>query len=351
MHSVQTILIFKHGLLGDVIVTMPALHLLRINYPDARLIVLLEKLKNEAHLISRDLLLETGLVDEVLDFNTSSFSELFRLTQNLWRFRKHALFALNLERFGWNRKREVFCYLMGIRKVFGPSCLPRISLGADNNLAHQLYGIALVSCFETATAVNTKTISYPQLTAAKGSNAFRQWSFKNPAVAQFSGIALLGIWSNMESKRWPIERFVGVAEYLTKEFNLLPVCVGGAQEEELQAANYITARSPALSAVGKMSICESYEYFKHATLYIGNDTGAMHLAASVGIPCVAIFSAREKSDLWYPIGSDLHQVLKACPPCSGCQLRVCKIPYDRCVDRVTTEDVLSAVNRVLGSKI
>jgi heptosyltransferase-3 len=351
MDPVQTILIFKHGLLGDVIVTIPALHLLRINYPNARLIMLLEKLKNEAHLISRDFLLETRLVDEVIDFNTSSSAELFRLTQNLWRFRSSALFALNLERFGWNRKREVFCYLMGIFKVFGPSCLPRISLGANNNLAHQLYGIAFVSCFGTAKAVDTKTIAYPELTTAKGINTFIEWSSKNPGIRKYSGIALLGIWSNMESKRWPIERFVDTAEYLTSKFNLLPVCVGGTHEEELQAANYITSRSLSLSAVGKMSISESYEYFKHATLYIGNDTGAMHLAAAAGIPCVAIFSAREKSDLWHPIGPAVHHVLKARPACSGCQLRVCKIPYDRCVDRVTAKDVMDAVDRVLCSNI
>ncbi len=343
----KNILIFKHGLLGDVIVAIPAIHLLRRQYPDAHLILFLEKLPNEAHLISKDLLLETGLVDEVAEFTTSSVFELFRLAKSVRRLSKQALFALNLERFGWSRKREVFCSLMGIHKVFGPSCLTRVSLGASDNIAHQLYGIAFISCFEMVNSINTETIYYPKLTIGAASNTFLKWSLQNSVGAQFSGIVLLGIWSNMDSKRWPVDRFVDVANHLTETLNLLPVCIGGGHEDEVRAAKYITENSHALSVVGQMSICESYEFFKRAKLYIGNDTGAMHLAALAGLPCVSIFSAREAADLWHPIGSDFHQVLKTSPPCSGCQLRVCKFPLDRCVDQITVENVTSAVDRVL----
>lgn len=346
----KNILIFKHGLLGDVIVAIPAIYLLRRQYPDTRLILFLEKLPNDAHLISKNLLLKTGLVDEVAEFTTSTFRELLRLARNVRRLSKQALFALNLERFGWSRKREFFCSFLGIHKVFGPSCLNRVSLGATDNIAHQLYGIAFQSCFEMVKAINTKNIDYPKLTIGAASNTYLKWSSKNSVVAQFSGIVLLGIWSNMDSKRWPVDRFVDIANHLTETHNLLPVCIGGGHEDEVRAAKYITENSHALSVVGQMSICESYEFFKQAKVYIGNDTGAMHLAALAGLPCISIFSAREASDLWHPIGSDFHQVLKTSPPCSGCQLRVCKFPLDRCVDQITVENVTSAVDRVFSAR-
>ena len=59
-------------------------------------------------------------------------------------------------------------------------------------------------------------------------------------------------------------------------------------------------------------------------VFIGHDGGPMHLAATVGIPCVAIFSARNKPGKWFPFGSG-HPVIFHKTECNGCGLEACEL--------------------------
>jgi len=43
---------------------------------------------------------------------------------------------------------------------------------------------------------------------------------------------------------------------------------------------------------------------KNAQFFLGHDSGPMHLAALIEVPCVAIFSARAKPGVWFPFGSN-----------------------------------------------
>jgi ADP-heptose:LPS heptosyltransferase len=57
-------------------------------------------------------------------------------------------------------------------------------------------------------------------------------------------------------------------------------------------------------------------------LYLGNDTGTMHLAVAAGLRCVAVFSARDWPGKWDPYGSG-HHVLRVDVSCAGCKLVTC----------------------------
>jgi heptosyltransferase-1 len=80
---------------------------------------------------------------------------------------------------------------------------------------------------------------------------------------------------------------------------------------------------------------------ERCTLYVGNDTGPMHLAAAAGTPTVSVFSARDFPERWRPCGEG-HIVLRRDAPCSPCFKEVC----DRdlvCIKAVEESDVLAAV--------
>ena len=59
-----------------------------------------------------------------------------------------------------------------------------------------------------------------------------------------------------------------------------------------------------------------------AELFLGHDSGPMHLAANVGTPCVAVFSARCHPGVWFPRGTG-HQVIYHETECAGCMLFTC----------------------------
>jgi ADP-heptose:LPS heptosyltransferase len=62
------------------------------------------------------------------------------------------------------------------------------------------------------------------------------------------------------------------------------------------------------------------------------------LAGFVGVPCVAIFSARDIPGKWVPYGS-AHRILRRQTDCAGCMLEVCD-RKNLCLTRITTDAVL-----------
>ena len=68
----------------------------------------------------------------------------------------------------------------------------------------------------------------------------------------------------------------------------------------------------------------------------------MHLAAVMGLPCVAVFTSRDNREVWEPCGT-AHTILRRELTCSGCVLERCEVERMRCLDLISTEDVWAAV--------
>src|SRR5207244_13352223 len=90
------------------------------------------------------------------------------------------------------------------------------------------------------------------------------------------------------------------------------------------------------------TVFETTYYISRCTLYLGNDTGTMHLAAAVGTRCIAIFSARDHPGKWYPYGQG-HVVIRKRVTCEGCLLTVLEEHGMRCRDEINVEVVCQAV--------
>jgi ADP-heptose:LPS heptosyltransferase len=83
---------------------------------------------------------------------------------------------------------------------------------------------------------------------------------------------------------------------------------------------------------------------KRCRLFVGNDTGTMHMAAAVGLPCVAIFSSRERPGLWYPRGTG-HKIFRTTIDCEGSGLIECLERGNECINRITKDEVRNACRR------
>lgn len=81
-----------------------------------------------------------------------------------------------------------------------------------------------------------------------------------------------------------------------------------------------------------------------AFLFIGHDSGPMHLAAAVGTPCVAIFSGRSLPGRWFPLGEG-HEVLYRRVECAGCELDECIVEQKRCIRGISVDQMVAAVLR------
>ncbi|AVM75552.1 glycosyltransferase family 9 protein [Magnetospirillum gryphiswaldense] len=117
-----------------------------------------------------------------------------------------------------------------------------------------------------------------------------------------SPILALGPTANWGAKQWPAERFAQVALALTAD-NDGRIAVFGA-ENERASVQALLAALPAprtIDLIGKVDLATVHACLKRASLYVGNDSGLMHMAAAAGIPTLGLFGP--SSEIFYgPFG-------------------------------------------------
>lgn len=92
-----------------------------------------------------------------------------------------------------------------------------------------------------------------------------------------------------ESRRWPIQNFLDLIEWLIRErYCSKALIIGGPEEEDLGIIIEDSLGSSVINAVGKTTLRQAAALIKRCRLFIGNDTGTMHIAAAVGTPVIEI---------------------------------------------------------------
>ncbi|MDZ4375613.1 MAG: glycosyltransferase family 9 protein [Phenylobacterium sp.] len=113
--------------------------------------------------------------------------------------------------------------------------------------------------------------------------------------------------ANWIGKTWPVERFAQVAMRLVRESGA-PLAggrlmvLGGPGDERLAIALRDVARKGFIDLAGKADLVTAYACLKRARLFIGNDSGAMHLAAAAGCPTLGLFGPSDER-LYAPWGA------------------------------------------------
>src|ERR1700743_3832876 len=141
------------------------------------------------------------------------------------------------------------------------------------------------------------------------------------------------------AKCWLPERFADVANRLMSESDAEIILCGTAGETAVSNAIVARMKRPPIDLTGKTAIAELPALLSRCQLFIGNDSGAMHVASAVGLPVVAIFGPTD------PFGTapvtPRCTIVQEKPYCSPCFLRRCPTDH-RCMTRVTPESVTAA---------
>ena len=118
--------------------------------------------------------------------------------------------------------------------------------------------------------------------------------------------------------------------------------LGSAEEGEQSETCSSSWGQMGLNLCGKSSPRVSAAVLAKCKLFIGHDSGPMHLAACVSTPCVAIFSARNLPQQWFPRGNK-NVILYNRTECAGCDLEVCTIEKKKCLISISVKQVEDAV--------
>jgi heptosyltransferase-2 len=171
-----------------------------------------------------------------------------------------------------------------------------------------------------------------------------------PSLA--SGKPLIGLNVGAEygpAKRWPLDRFAGVARMLAERTGCHFVLFGG--KADIPLAGELTRPLQGLtvtSLAGQTTLAELMAALALCQVVITNDTGPMHLAAALGTPVVVPFGSTspELTGPGLP-GDPRHQLLLGEAPCAPCFLRQCPVDF-RCMQSITVERTVQATLEVLS---
>lgn len=146
-------------------------------------------------------------------------------------------------------------------------------------------------------------------------------------------------------KAWPAERFAELADRLTDAYRC-QILVGGADQDGDMVDRIRThARCDLKVLAGRVDLRQFAAVVKRCAVFIGNDTGAMHIAAAMGTPIVALFGPSRPAE-WGPRGRDIAVLYKGLD-CRPCFHPTCRRGEDNCMRQISVEEVFAAARRFL----
>jgi ADP-heptose:LPS heptosyltransferase len=371
---VKRILVVKLADLGDLLTATPAIRALRYAHPDAHIGALITPK-------CIPILANTDLVDEIIPFEKAAFDSPLMAGRQV----PVALGLMKRLRAGnW----DALALLHHLTTPFGIAkyaalCLASgapIVAGLDNGRGWFLNARVLDDGFGARHEADY-WLAVARLLGGHNPNphyelpvteADRAWA--DAQVARLASAGDLGVTGRRPdatagilaihpgsgifslARRWPAERFAAVIRMLSASHGLRPVVIQGPGPDEAQLARTVIMAAGIGDAVGPSpTLGALVAFLSRVRLFIGNESGVMHLAVAAGTPVVAVFGPTNDR-AWgpYPLNSPRHAVVRevlACSPCihrahslgtpQGCTARTC-------LDLVEPAAVAAAAARVLA---
>ena len=178
----------------------------------------------------------------------------------------------------------------------------------------------------------------------QGRNLLIQKKLEGPWIGVSPGAAF------GTAKRWLPERFAAAAVSLARQTSTGVALFGSADERELCAKVKTAIAAEGINVhnfAGETKLEEFIAIAATCTAFLTNDSGAMHIAASLGVPTVTVFGATDHVATG-PTGP-LARIVREQVECSPCLLRECPIDH-RCMTGVTADRVVKDAMELIQLK-
>lgn len=348
--AAKRVLVYRLGSLGDTLVALPSLHLVERAFPMAERRMLTNFPVNRKAPAAAAVLGGSGLIHgyERYTAGTRNVWELFMLVLRIRRFRPSVLVFLVAARGVVSAQRDIvfFRWACGIPTLVGMPVtddMQQCHVDASGVLEPEAARLA-----RNISALGDAYLDEP------GSWDLRltDEEFETPdrllePIAHLPKIAVC-VGTKVQAKDWGRDNWRTLLGRVAELYPGHGLVLAGAPEEsdasEFAAEGWrrVSGAGPVVNLCGKLSPRESAAAFKRAKVFLGHDSGPMHLAASVQTRCVAIFAARNKPRMWFPFGEG-HQVVYHHVDCEGCALETCIEQKRKCLLSITVDEVLSAL--------
>ncbi len=352
----KRILIVKPSSLGDIIHTLPVVHALKRVYPGCHIGWIVRP-------GFRSILEADAAVDEILPMDIPSTGGEGSKTL-LFGAAAQAL-ASTLRRLRKAFRSSPYDFVLDLHASFrsGLICLMnpggvRIGLAdakelntyfqhyllkPDSQLPHAVDKNAMF-----ADALGCKlqpedfVVSIGRRTERRVRELLKSMDLENAAIVYLSPA------TTWPTKHWTVEGWAVLADRLTREFGAAVVFAGGPEDGAYIERITGAMATPPIVLAGKLTLAEAAALLKASRLYVGVDSGPMHIAAFCGIPVVALFGPTDPAKVG-PYGPR-HTILRNTDvTCLACRRRSCPTPL--CMTGISPDQVFAAVDCILTGAV
>jgi len=343
----QRILIYRLGSLGDTIMALPCFHKIKEVYPDSDITLLTNR-----PVMGRAAPLEAVLgsdyfFNRVIDYpigtrNPGVLLQLIRL------IRQHQIdTVINLTAF---RSKKATIRDYWFFKFAGAATL--IGFNKDSHqLADPVSGFTEWEAERLANQISElgyMTLKDEHLWDLKLKSEELSLCREKLGSLKTNNIIAINTGTKVQSNDWGRENWIDLLKRLFITLRNWELVIIGASEDAEFAAMCLEAwEYNGINLCGQVTPRVSAAVLKAAKIFVGHDSGPMHLAACAGIPCVGIFSARNLPGQWFPRGAN-NRIIYHQTDCAGCKLDYCVEQKKKCILSITVTEVEQAVTEILN---
>ena len=342
----RNILVIQLWGLGETILTLPAIEALRQKYKKSRIDVLVTDRNKEVYFNNMNL-------DTIRTLNLNPISIKLFILKN---YKKYDL-VIDMEEY--LNVSSIIAFFSGKRRI-GFSHGVRSKLYTDkiyyNDKQHAVY--AFLDLLKPLGI--KKTVSkLPKLNYSKNDkkNFDKLLKKYNIEINDFLVGFGVGAAESAKSRMWPKERFAKVADYLIKKYKAKIILIGNNEERKFinELQNLMENKGSSFNVAGLIDAREMFYLISLCKLFIGNDSGPMHVSAAQGVKTIGLFGCNLPVR-FRPFGKNGYYLYKkdnqdACINVHKGQAGECKHGIENaCVKKIQSEDVISLVDKVLGKK-
>jgi ADP-heptose:LPS heptosyltransferase len=336
------VLIYRLGSLGDTVVAIPALRLVARAFPDSERWMLTNfSISSKAAPMSQ-LLEGMGLVHGFISYpiGVRNIAKLARLIARIRALGAEALVYMAAPRGRLRAWRDaLFFKVCGIRRLIGvPYTRDLQNVRQLRGGMYEYEGSRLARCLaELGDAGLRDPASFDlELSSQEIATA------ETILVGFPDGRPILaaGVGGKVDVNDWGDGNWGRLLERLSQEARDWSLVMLGSADERERCEHLLKHwNGNSRNLCGTIPVRVSAAVLARCRLFVGHDSGPMHLAAAVGTPCVAVFSSRNLPGEWFPHGSQ-HRVIYHPIDCQGCHLEVCALRNKECIRSISVEEVL-----------
>jgi heptosyltransferase-3 len=307
----KPVVIYRLGSLGDTIVALPCFHAIARAESHAQRIVLTNIPVSSKAAPLEGILGGSGLIHGTMAYpvGTRSLKALWQLRGQLKALGADTLYYLTPARGLKAVWRDVLYFkLCGFKRIIGApinaALQTNLPQGPERHLEQEASRMA--RCLADLGTLNLQDRALWDLCLTPAEQARGQ-----AITAAFAGQPFMAI--NMGGKvaknDWGQANWQALLGRLSADHPTLGLMVVGAQEDSARAQAMAPHwRGTVVDACGQLSPRESAAAMQHACLFAGHDSGPLHLAAAMNVPCVGLFGDNNPPAKWHPFGPN-HRVI------------------------------------------